>query len=221
MIYNRVTYDQFRILVIRLHDARHHDNIGQKAAHRSSGAAVPSLRIPPNHRRWGHRAADMGKGASTSTFLKGGRLHGRGRGLLEKFLAKADTALHGPGSVPRRLRELVTVTAKHYGGDELLRASLFGEAALVDGAVARQAADIQRSRIRALLTETLSQGISEGSIRSDLNVEVAAAVLFEIGWAVVRSELDDSTDIPLDVAFETFNDIVGMGLITRPSESTR
>ncbi|MCZ7533554.1 MAG: TetR/AcrR family transcriptional regulator [Acidimicrobiia bacterium] len=168
------------------------------------------------------RAADMGKGSFYLHFpSKEAAYMAVVEASLEKFLAKADTALHGPGSVPRRLRELVTVTAKHYGGDELLRASLFGEAALVDGAVARQAADIQRSRIRALLTETLSQGISEGSIRSDLNVEVAAAVLFEIGWAVVRSELDDSTDIPLDVAFETFNDIVGMGLITRPSESTR
>jgi len=138
---------------------------------------------------------------------------------LERFLVKAETALHQPGPVPGRLRSLVAVTAEHYGNDELLRASLFGEATLVDGAVARQAADIQRNRIRKLLAETLTEGKREGSIRADLDVEAAAAILFEIGWAVVRAELDDSSDLPLDVALDTLNDIVGLGLIARSSKT--
>jgi len=140
---------------------------------------------------------------------------------LERFLAKAEHALHRPGSVPQRLRALVAVTAEHYGNDELLRASLFGEAALVEGSVARRAADIQRSRIRELLAEALTEGHREGSIRADLDVEATAAVLFEIGWAVVRAELDDSSDLPLAVALDTLNDIVGLGLIARqPNPAT-
>lgn len=134
---------------------------------------------------------------------------------LERFVANAETALHRPGSVPQRLRALVAVTAEHYGNDELLRASLFGEASLVDGSVARRAAEIQRSRIRELLAETLAEGKRDGSIRADLDVEATAAVLFEIGWAVVRSELVGSSDLPLEVALDTLNDIVGLGLITR------
>lgn len=134
---------------------------------------------------------------------------------LERFLAKADAALHRPDPVPLRLRALVAATAEHYGDDELLRASLFGEAALVDGAVARRAADIQRSRIRQLLAEVLLAGKREGSIRDTVDIESASAVLFEIGWAVVRAELDESSDLPLDVALDTLNDIVGLGLVTR------
>lgn len=135
---------------------------------------------------------------------------------LERFLTKAEQALHQPGSVPQRLRLLVAVTAEHYGNDELLRASLFGEAALIDGTLARRAADIQRSRIRVLLAEALTAGKREGSIRADLDIDAVAAVLFEIGWAVVRAELDDSSDLSLDVALDTFSHIVGLGLIARP-----
>ncbi|MEZ5174998.1 MAG: TetR/AcrR family transcriptional regulator [Acidimicrobiia bacterium] len=162
------------------------------------------------------RVAEVGKGSFYLHFpSKEAAYMAVVEASLERFLAEADAALHQPGSVPRRLRTLVAVTAEHYGKDELLRASLFGEAALVDGTVAREAADIQRSRIRALLAEVLTQGIEDGSIRADLDVEATAAVLFEIGWAIVRSELDDTAELPLVVALDTLNDIVGMGLVAR------
>lgn len=134
---------------------------------------------------------------------------------LERFLDRAAKALHHPGPVPQRLRALVEVTADHYGQDELLRASLFGETSLVDGAVARRAADIQRGRIRQLLAEVLEAGKRQGSIRETVDVERAAAVLFEIGWAVVRTQLDDSSDLPFGAALDTLNDIVGLGLVSR------
>lgn len=134
---------------------------------------------------------------------------------LQRFLAKAEKVLHGSGPAPQRLRALVAVTADHYGKDELLRASLFGEATLVDGAVARRAAEIQRAKIRELLEEVLELGKREGSIRDTVDVANTAAVLFEIGWAVVRAELDQSSDVPLDIALDTLNDIVGLGLIAR------
>lgn len=134
---------------------------------------------------------------------------------LERFMAKAEAALLQPGSVPQRLRALVAVTAEHYSTDELLRASLFGEDSLVDGAVARRAAEIQRTRIRQLLAETLEAGKQDGSIRDTVDVAATAAVVFEIGWAVVRVELDAGFEFPLDVALDTLNDIVGLGLISR------
>ncbi|GMR02145.1 MAG: TetR/AcrR family transcriptional regulator [Acidimicrobiia bacterium] len=167
------------------------------------------------------RTAEMGKGSFYLHFpSKEAAYMTVVEGSLERFLTKADTALHSPGSVPQRLRALVAVTADHYGNDELLRASLFGEAALVDGSVARRAAEIQRSEIRELLAEALAEGKRDGSIRTDLDVEATAAVLFEIGWAVVRSELVGSSDLPLEVALDTLNDIVGLGLIARNPEVT-
>lgn len=134
---------------------------------------------------------------------------------LERFVAVASAALQGEGSVPRRLRRLVALTAKHYGDDELLRASLFGGADLVDGDVSRLAAAIQRDRIRSLLEEVLRLGQADGTVRSDIDPSAAAAVVFEIGWAIVRAELEGESDLPLEVALNTLNDIVGLGLLPR------
>jgi AcrR family transcriptional regulator len=134
---------------------------------------------------------------------------------LERFVAAASRLLERSGSVPERLRALVELTIEHYGEDELLHASLFGGGSLVDGDVSRRAADIQRARIRDLLRELLRIGREEGSVRADLDIDAAAAVLFEIGWAVVRSELEGEGELPLDRALTTLNQIVGLGLLPR------
>jgi AcrR family transcriptional regulator len=134
---------------------------------------------------------------------------------LERFVESAARLLEGGGPIPRRLRSLVELTIDHYGGDELLYASLFGKASLVEGDVARLAADIQRTRIRSLLRELLATGQREGSVRADIEVDAAAAVLFEIGWAVVRTALEGESEIPLERALTTLNQIVGLGLLPR------
>lgn len=134
---------------------------------------------------------------------------------LERFVENASRLLDGSGPVPTRLRALVELTIDHYGQDELLSASLFGKPGLVDGDVARMAADVQRTRIRSLLRELLVIGQRESSIRADIDVDAAAAVLFEIGWAVVRSALEGDSQIPLDRALTTLNQIVGLGLLPR------
>lgn len=138
---------------------------------------------------------------------------------LERFLELAGEALHREGPVPDRLRALVEITAEYYGHDELLRASLFGGGDLVDGRVAETAGRLQRDRIHELLAETLEEGKAEGSIRDSVDVEASAAVLFEIGWAVVRAELEGSAKLPFDVALSTLNEIVGLGLISREPRS--
>lgn len=134
---------------------------------------------------------------------------------LERFLEKADAALHGEGAAPRRLSALVEATADHYGRDELLRSSLLGHSHLVDGRAAALAAEIQRTRIRRLLAETIEAGQREGSVRGGLDPEATAAVLFEMGWGVVRAGLEGATGIPLDAALATLNDIVGRGIQVR------
>jgi AcrR family transcriptional regulator len=134
---------------------------------------------------------------------------------LERFVENASRLLDASEPVPARLRALVELTIAHYGEDELLSASLFGRAGLVDGEVAQMAADVQRTRIRSLLRELLSIGQREGSVRADVEVEAAAAVLFEIGWAVVRTALDGESQVPLDRALTTLNQIVGLGLLPR------
>jgi AcrR family transcriptional regulator len=134
---------------------------------------------------------------------------------LERFVQNASRLLEDSGTAPERLRSLVALTIEHYGQDELLHASLFGGGTLVDGDVSRLAADIQRTRIRGLLRDLLGSGQREGTVRTDLDAEAAAAVLFEIGWAVVRAELEGDSDIPLETALTTLNQIVGLGLLPR------
>ncbi len=131
---------------------------------------------------------------------------------LERFVETATATLRGRGSVTRRLSALVEATAEHYGRDELLRASLVGESHLVDGRAAELAAEIQRTRIRRLLSDILEEGRRAGTVRSDLDPTTAAAVLFEMGWGVVRAGLEGVTGVPLDVALADLNDIVGRGI---------
>jgi len=134
---------------------------------------------------------------------------------VERFVQRASRLLEGPGTAPERLRALVELTIDHYSHDELLHASLFGGGRLVEGDVSRLAADVQRTRIRGLLRELLQRGRSEGTVRPDLDIDAAARVLFEIGWAVVRVELEGESDLPLDRALHTLNQIVGLGLLPR------
>lgn len=132
---------------------------------------------------------------------------------LERFVETATATLRGEGSVTRRLSGLVEATAGHYGRDELLRASLLGESSLVDGRAASLAAEIQRTRICRLLADIIEEGRRDGSVRSDLDAGTAAAVLFEMGWGVVRAGLEDVTGVPLEVALTTLNNIVGRGIL--------
>lgn len=133
---------------------------------------------------------------------------------LERFVETATATLRGTGSVARRLAALVEATAQHYGHDELLRASLLGETHLVDGRAAALAAEIQRTRIRGLLADIIAEGRRDKSVRPGLDPETTAAVLFEMGWGVVRAGLEDVTGVPLETALATLDDIVGRGIQT-------
>jgi AcrR family transcriptional regulator len=188
------------------------------SSHRSRGGGLPPLRLPPRGRRGHHaREAGTGKGSFYLHFdSKEAAYLAVVEASLERFLEKASAALSKGGSVPARLRALVAVPAEHYGHDELLRASLFGGGHLVAGDVSRRAADIQRSRIRRLLAATLEAGKREGTIRSSVDTAATAAVLFEVGWAIVRAELEGTSDVPLEAALATLNEVVGLGLLTRP-----
>ncbi len=135
---------------------------------------------------------------------------------LDRFIDKAEGVLALPGTAPDRLRALVELTAEHYGQDELLHSSLFGETDLVEGEVARTAADHQRRRIRDLLEEALTTGQSEGTVRANLDPQPVATVLFEIGWAIVRAGLENADTTQLASSLEILNDIVGLGIIPRP-----
>jgi AcrR family transcriptional regulator len=134
---------------------------------------------------------------------------------LDRFIESAELAVAEPGTAPERLRALVELTAEHYGHDELLHSSLFGESDLVEGDVARMAAERQRQRIRAVLENMLTVGKAEGTVRADIDPTPVAAVLFEIGWAIVRSGLTAGDTAQLESWLDILNDIVGLGLLPR------
>ncbi|MCP3990960.1 MAG: TetR/AcrR family transcriptional regulator [Actinomycetia bacterium] len=134
---------------------------------------------------------------------------------LDRFIERAEKVLAAPGTAPERMRSLVELTAEHYGDDELLHASLFGETDLVEGEVARMAAERQRERIRGLLEEVLISGQTEGSVRPALDPHSVATVLWEIGWAIVRSGLEKADTTQLAASLEILNDIVGLGITPR------
>lgn len=136
------------------------------------------------------------------------------RRTLERFVARAAKVLQGGAPVPQRMQQLIRLTVDHYGKDELLHASLFGSD-LVEGEVSRMAATVQRERMIALLEQTLVAGQREGAVRTNIDPAAAGAILFEIGWAIVRAELEDEAALPLDRALMTLNEIIGLGLLPR------
>lgn len=164
------------------------------------------------------READTGKGSFYLHFdSKEAAYLAVVEASLERFLERAEAALRREASAPERLRALVQVTSDHYGRDELLRSSLFGDGSLVAGQVARRAADLQRTRISELLADTLAAGIVEGSVRPAIDPAATAEVLFEIGWAVVLTGFRGVGSLPFDRALDVLNDVVGLGLLSRPA----
>lgn len=133
------------------------------------------------------------------------------------FVDAASAAMEQFDVAPARLRALVETAIDHYGNDELLRAILVGDDELVSGPVAHPADDLQRSRITALIEQTIEDGQSEGSIRLGLDPRSSAIVLYEIGWAIVARHLEGKLPIPLAEALATLNDIVGRGT-TQPAD---
>lgn len=130
---------------------------------------------------------------------------------VEVFLDAATEAMAGTAAAPQRLRALVEVAIEHYEREDLLSAPLLDDGDLLAPAVAALARRLQRERITALIEATLVAGQREGTIRAELSPAAAAAVLFEVGWAVVRSHLSGELPLPLAEALRSLNDIVGHG----------
>jgi AcrR family transcriptional regulator len=137
------------------------------------------------------------------------------RRVVEEFVAAARVAMAEANGAPSRLRALVEVAIVHYERDDLMAAPLRDDRDLLGPEVAGLARQLQREQVIGLIEATLIQGQQEGTIRSELVPAPAAAVLFEIGWAVVRSHLSGELSLPLADALQTLNDIVGNGTIER------
>ncbi|MCP5028160.1 MAG: TetR/AcrR family transcriptional regulator [Actinomycetia bacterium] len=138
---------------------------------------------------------------------------------LDRFIDSTEQLLGGPGTAPNRLRSLVALTAEHYGHDELLHSSLSGDTDLVEGEVARVAAERQRECIRGLLESVLRSGQAEGTVRDNIDATAVAAVLWEIGWAIVKAGLQASDPDQLESWLDILNDMVGLGLQPRSRDS--
>lgn len=131
------------------------------------------------------------------------------------FLEAAATAMHPDQPAPSRLRSLVEVAIAHYERDDSLAAPAARSsttAELLDDRAPTLARQLQRERVTDLIRITFIDGQrAAGTIRAGLDPAVAAAVLFEIGWAIVRSHLTGELTVPLGHALRTLNDIVGHG----------
>ena len=138
------------------------------------------------------------------------------RQAVDGFLEVAAGAMRGEQPPLARLRSLVEVAIVQYERDDLLAAPFMADRELLDERAATLARQLQREHITELIRATLTDGQRDGSIRAGLDPAVAAAVLFEIGWAIVRSHLTDELPIPLGDALRTLNDIVGNGTASRP-----
>jgi AcrR family transcriptional regulator len=137
------------------------------------------------------------------------------RASLERFVQDASRLLNGPAAMEAQPSSLLQLTIDHYARDELLHASLFGEASLVAGGVSKRAADVQRARLQSLLRRLLDVGQRKGTVCADVDIDAAVGVLFGIGWAVVRAALVVEGEFPVERALAALDEIVLQGLLPR------
>ena len=137
---------------------------------------------------------------------------------VEDFLATATERMPATEPAPVRLRGLVLAAIESYGADDLLGAPMVDNGELLTPTAAKLARELQRARVMALISETITDGQAEGTIRAELDPDATAKVLFEIGWRVVRGHLQNELSLPLADALTTLNAIVGLGIQVRTSD---
>jgi AcrR family transcriptional regulator len=190
----------------------------------SDGAATRQLLVlaaAPRFRRFGFRhtsvesittAAGTGKGSLYLHYASKEELYlDTVRQAVDAFVAVAQQAIARERSAPARLRVLVETAVAHYTEDELLAAPLLGDDELLGARVAAMARGLQRERITELIEDTLVSGQRQSTIRDGIDPGVTAAVMFEIGWAIVRSHLSGELPVPLPDALHVLNDLLGRG----------
>lgn len=160
--------------------------------------------------------ADVGKGTLYLYFPSKAELYlAVVERCVSRFTDLVSVVIGEGSSALQRLGALVAAAAEFYRQDELLASSLMGDDDLVKGRVASIAAEVQRVEISALIAEALRQGQAEGVIRAELDPESTGRLLFELGWAVVRRQLEGRSTATLAEDLAALNDLVGVGTMVR------
>ena len=93
--------------------------------------------------------------------------------------------------------------------------AIYGEYGNSEDAIVGNGNVLCSTCVGSILDEVTSSELEVYGVGIVQRIDAAAAVLFEIGWAVVRSALDGDSQIPLERALTTLNQIVGLGLLPR------
>ena len=142
------------------------------------------------------------------------------RRVTEGFILETEVLISDSRPAPVKFRQLVELTASTFSENPLLLAALTEDQNFSLTRYAEPVMNDYREQILGAISRILQQGVEEQSVR-DLDVEVTAYLLYELGTRLLVKALNGSSDFPLKTTLDAMDSIVAMGIIAqKPKEES-
>lgn len=131
---------------------------------------------------------------------------------MKKFTEFFAQIIKDETGVGDKIRKLFFLTVDFYSNSNLLKSTLMSDYEMVLPYVALEGQRIQEQNIVPLIRELLEKGIEEGEVRSDLDMEKVAYLLYHFGHFLVIKEFSPDKKYPFKEMLKIMNNLFGYGL---------
>jgi AcrR family transcriptional regulator len=139
------------------------------------------------------------------------------RRVTENFIQETEMLISENRPAPVKFRQLVELTASTFSENPLLLAALTEDQNFSLTRYAEPVMNDYREQILGAISRILLQGVEEQSVR-EINVEVTAYLLYELGTRLLVKALNGSSDFPLKTTLDAMDSIVAMGIINQETK---
>jgi AcrR family transcriptional regulator len=139
------------------------------------------------------------------------------RRVTENFIQETEMLISDSRPAPVKFRQLVELTLSTFSENPLLLAALTEDQNFSLTRYAEPVMNDYREQILGAISRILLQGVEEQSVR-EINVEVTAYLLYELGTRLLVKALNGSSDFPLKTTLDAMDSIVAMGIINQETK---
>lgn len=127
------------------------------------------------------------------------------------FVREVETRLAASGDARTKLRAIVEIALRTYAGSPVLLAAATGDDAMRLADVAAEAMRGHEARVVELLARVVREGVEAGDLR-DVDPEMAAYLMYQLGNVLVIREVSGCADHPLRRILDAMDDLIDHGL---------
>jgi len=146
------------------------------------------------------------------------------RALLDRstqeFVDDVKACIAAPGGARMKLRRIVEIAHSVYAQSPVLLGAAAQDDDMRIEAIASDAMQRQESEIIALLARVLEAGVEAGAIR-EIDPDLVAYWMFQLGQLLVIRELAGSADFPLQKVLDAMDDLIARGLVREPGDARK